>query len=319
VSTRLERWWFAPAPAARLALFRLAVGTYAAVWSAVRLPAHLGLADRPAARWDPVGPWSLVDAPPPSAVTIVLAVGAPMVGAAVATGRWQRVAGPVGALWFLALTALASSWGQIFHTENLLVLHLAVLAVAPAAGIDDIRRERRARGPAEDRFGWPLRLASVLVVATYVLAGVAKLRIGGGAWLDGEVLRNLVAHDNLRKSVLGDAYSPIGRALVAHAWVFGPLAWVSLLVELGAPVALLGGRWRTAWIAAAWTFHVGVLALMAVVFPYQLLGVAFLPFLPLERALRYSDREDARDHEVDGADEREGGDEAGQALPQRAG
>ena len=317
MTSRAENWWFEPAPAARLALFRLAVGAYAALWAAVRLPAHVDLADRPAGRWDPVGPWTLLDAPPTRGVAVVLAVGAPVVGALVATGRWQRVAGPVGALWFLALTALVSSWGQVFHTENLLVLHLAVLAVAPAAGIGDIRRARRSARPAEDRFGWPLRLASVLVVATYVLAGVAKLRIGGADWLDGEVLRNLVAHDNLRKSVLGDAYSPLGRALVAQAWAFGPLAWATLLVELGAPVSLLGGRWRTAWVAAAWTFHLGVLALMAVVFPYQLLGVAFLPFLPLERVLGLH-REDAGDDEVDGAGERQDGDEAGQAQPQRA-
>lgn len=284
LTARVGRWWFTPAPGARLAVFRLAVGAYAAVWSLVRLPAHLGIADRLPVRWDPVGPWALLDAPPADALVRVLAVGAPLAGALVASGRWHRVAGPVGAVWFLALTALASSWGQVFHTENLLVLHLGVLAVAPAAALGD--------GTAGPRFGWPLRLASVLVVATYVLAGVAKLRIGGVEWLDGEVLRNLVAHDNLRKALLGDAYSPVGRALVAHAWVFGPLAWATLLVELGAPVALLGGRWRTAWVASAWAFHVGVLALMAVVFPYQLLGVAFLPFFRLERVLdRAADRQ----------------------------
>ena len=313
LTARLDRWWFEPAPAARLALFRVAVGAYAAVWALVRLPAHLGLADRLPARWDPVGPWSLLDGPPADVLVRGLAVGAPLVGAAVASGRWHRVAGPVGALWFLALTSLASSWGQVFHTENLLVLHLGVLAVAPAAGIRD--------RDADARFGWPLRLASVLVVATYVLAGVAKLRIGGVEWLDGEVLRNLVAHDNLRKALLGDTYSPIGRALVAHGWVFGPLAWATLVVELGAPVALLGGRWRTAWVAAAWGFHVGVLALMAVLFPYQLLGVAFLPFFRLERVLDRGplDGEDAGDHEVDGADEGDGRDESGHAEPQHTG
>jgi hypothetical protein len=48
-------------------------------------------------------------------------------------------------------------------------------------------------------------------------------------------------------------------------------------------VALLGRRWRTAWVAAAWLFHVGVLALMAIAFPYQLTGVAFAAFFRLER------------------------------------
>ncbi|HEX6418675.1 MAG TPA: hypothetical protein VFZ77_09265, partial [Acidimicrobiales bacterium] len=81
----------------------------------------------------------------------------------------------------------------------------------------------------------------------------------------------------------GDAWSPAGTALVAHAWVFAPLAVLTLVVELGAWVALLGGRWRTAWVAAAWLFHAGVLALMAIVFAYPLSGVAFAPFFRLER------------------------------------
>lgn len=282
---RLARWYLAPAPAARLALFRIAVGLYAAGWTLARLPAHLDLAERPAGRWAPVGPWSLLDAPPADAVVVLLALLAPLAGIALAAGWWHRVVAPAAAACLLAVTALASSYGQVFHTENLLVLHLLVLAMAPAA--DALVPGRRGWAPdaVGERWGWPLRLASVLVVATYVLAGLAKLRIGGAGWLDGDVLRNLVAHDNLRKAVLGDAHSPLGTALVGHAWAFAPMAWATVVVELGAPVALLGGRWRTAWVAAAWAFHLGVLALMAILFPYQLLGIAYLPFLPLERAL----------------------------------
>ena len=44
--------------------------------------------------------------------------------------------------------------------------------------------------------------------------------------------------------------------------------------------AAAGRAW---WIAAAWGFHVGILVLMAIGFPYQLLGVAYAPLLPLER------------------------------------
>jgi hypothetical protein len=128
-----------------------------------------------------------------------------------------------------------------------------------------------------------VRLAAVVVVLTYTITGVAKLRLAGLDWLDGDTLRHLVAHDNLRKAVLGDHYSPIGPALVARAWVFAPFALLTLVVELGAWTALLGGRWRTAWVTSAWLFHVGVLAIMAVLFAYPLSGVAFAPFFCLER------------------------------------
>jgi hypothetical protein len=82
---------------------------------------------------------------------------------------------------------------------------------------------------------------------------------------------------------LGDTYSPIGTRLVAQAWVFPPFALATVAVEAGAAVVAFGSRTRTVWVASAWLFHVGVLLLMAVIFPYQLLGVAFAPLFRVER------------------------------------
>ena len=39
-----------------------------------------------------------------------------------------RVTAPLAALGMLWVTAYRNSWGMVFHTENLLVIHLAVLA-----------------------------------------------------------------------------------------------------------------------------------------------------------------------------------------------
>lgn len=50
-------------------------------------------------------------------------------------------------------------------------------------------------------------------------------------------------------------------------------------------LALVGKRFAVAWITLAWAFHVGVLLLMWIVFPYPLLGFAFLPLLPAEKLL----------------------------------
>jgi hypothetical protein len=129
---------------------------------------------------------------------------------------------------------------------------------------------------------------SAVTVATYFVAGVAKLRFGGGLdWLDGDGLLRLVAHDNLRKRLLGDAWSPIAPFAVGHPMIFQLGAWITLVVELGAPLALLGRRWAYTWVAMAWTFHLAVLALMAVLFPYPLVGVAFASMLPVERLLAW--------------------------------
>jgi hypothetical protein len=60
---------------------------------------------------------------------------------------------------------------------------------------------------------------------------------------------------------------------------------LTLVLELGAPFALLGPRIAAVWALGVWGFHVSVLALMAIAFPYPL-TVGLLPFLPAERIWR---------------------------------
>ena len=89
-------------------------------------------------------------------------------------------------------------------------------------------------------------LLSVLCVVTYMLAGWAKISNGGWGWMHGDVLRNQIAFDNVRKAVMGDPYSAIGAFLVRHGWVFGPIAIAALVVELGsADRALSAGSGAT--------------------------------------------------------------------------
>jgi hypothetical protein len=124
-----------------------------------------------------------------------------------------------------------------------------------------------------------------LTVATYFIAGVAKLEHAGLEWVTSDTLRNYVAYDNVRKAELGAGYSFIGAFLVRYDALFPPIAAVSLALELGAPVALLHRRLAAWWAAGAWSFHVGVLVIMAIVFHYPLLGFAYLPFFRVDRAL----------------------------------
>ena len=75
---------------------------------------------------------------------------------------------------------------------------------------------------------------AVLTVGTYVVAGVAKLRISGLAWLDGDVLRHQIAFDNTRKELLGDVSSPFAGWFLRQGWLLGPAAVATMVVELGA-------------------------------------------------------------------------------------
>jgi hypothetical protein len=142
--------------------------------------------------------------------------------------------------------------------------------------------------PAPDdapRFGWAIKLVSMVTVATYVLAGAAKLRQSGLHWISGDILTNQIAYDNLRKAVLGDRYSPFGAAAVRHPWVMKPLAALSIVIEIGAPIALFGRRIGRLWSLLAFGFHLGVAALMAILFPYPVFGIAYLSFLEPEQII----------------------------------
>jgi hypothetical protein len=265
------RHWFAAVPRRRYDLVRMLTFGYAAAWLVVRFLYIDDVARLPSIRFEPVGILAPFDTPP--ARWIVLVVWTATITACVlaAIGRFVRAAAPLGAagVWFIA--TLTSSFGQVFHTEHLLVLHLGVLGVAALV-------ER----PSSEPSGWPLNLMMAVVVVTYVDAGIAKLRWSGAEWVTGDVLRNWVAVDNLRKWQVDDLYSPIGGWLAGVSWVWLPIAVLTLAVELGAPVALLARRVRYAWVGAAWLFHVGIFVLMAISFPYQLFGVAYVAFLPVE-------------------------------------
>jgi hypothetical protein len=219
-----------------------------------------------------------------------LVLAALPLGVAYAAGVAFRLTGPAFGLALLLLTAYRSSWGQLLHFENLMVLQVLIIGLthsADALSWDARRGSGRGRALGDgSTYGWPVRLAALVTVATYVLAGVAKLRLGGISWMLGDTLRNHVAFSAVRLDQFGGGSSPVGRALVGQAWAFPPLAVATVLIELAAPVALLGGRVRTVWVTAAWLLHAGVAALMFVIFPYPLLLVAFAPFYRLERLPR---------------------------------
>jgi hypothetical protein len=291
-SALLSRLWGSyqrPAPVARLQLLRIAIGGYALVYLLTRA-AHLNaVVNLPAGSFAPVGVVRWLDAPLAAGWVYALYAATLLSGAAFTLGVAHRACAPLFSLLLLWVLSYRHSWGMIFHTDNLLVLHVLILALAPAGGT----LRRSADAPAEalvTAYGWVPRVMALVTVAAYVVAGVAKLEHTGWSWAGGAALREQVAYDAIRKIELGSTYSPIGTWLVAHAGVFAPLSAFSLATELLAPLALLGTRAALVWCACAWAFHAGVLALMAIAFPYPLSGCAFLPLFPVERALPWLER-----------------------------
>jgi hypothetical protein len=262
-------WWFAPAPDGRLRALRILIGGYAFVYLAVRLPEFFKVAHYDRGQFEPVGVTRILHAPLAPELVLVIGIATCLLLGCLVANVQYRITAPLAALGLLWTLTYRNSWGMVFHTENLLVLHVMVLAVAPPKG----------------EAGWPIKLMAVLTTLTYLLAGIAKLRIVGADWLDGELLRNQIAVDNLRKALLGDSTAPLANLFLHHPNNLLVFSFLTLVIEVGAPLALVHRRIGYVWAVTAWAFHLGVVLLMNIWFPYPLLGFAFLPLLPAEKLI----------------------------------
>jgi len=241
--------------------FRRAVAAYFAVYLVIRAPAFWALRNNAAAAFDPVGVLWWLDRPVTGSVVIGAWAATALLAVVVGADWKPEITAPVFATAALLLLTYRSSWGQILWFENLPALHALVVGLTVRVKDD-----------------WALRLAAIVTVITYVLAGIAKLQIGGVAWVTDGSLANHIAFSAARLQVLGGTPSPIAGPLLS----VGPLVTVAggaaLLIELVAPLALFR-RFRLIWIVGAWLMHAAIAASMFVVFAYPLFGFAFLPLL----------------------------------------
>jgi hypothetical protein len=286
IAARLDAWVRPIAPPERLAALRVLVGAFGAVYCTVRAPSMASVAGLHATSFAPIGVTRILSAPLPGFVVWALVVLAVVLAWTFVLGFRHKLLGPLFGVVLLWVTTYRNSFGMIFHTENLWVLHAIVLAFVPSADAYSLDARRRPLPDAAARYGWPVVALGLATSITYTLAFVAKMRTAGLDWVTSDALRNYVAYDNLRKILLGDTHAPLGAALVSHPALFKPLAVMTLALELGAPLALLGRRPATLIAVGIWSFHVGVLATMAILFPYPLLGIAFAPWFEVEKPAR---------------------------------
>lgn len=275
----VERWLVPAAPAERLALWRILVGGFVAVYATVRSPVFLALADRRPGEFDGIGPWSLLAEPPADHLIVGLLLLTVATAVAVALGVGHRLVGPVFALATLGLLSLRSSYGQILWFEHLIALHALVVGFAAAGNAWRLGRWGPGSPDPEERYGHPLRLAAIVTVATYWLAGLAKLRIGGWSWLAGESLAGHIAFSATRLEVFGASGPPLADAARALGPWLAVGSVATVVIELGAPLAFLGRRWCIAWIAGIVAMHLGVALTMAVVFPYHVTAIGLVPLV----------------------------------------
>jgi len=266
-------------------VFRILVAAFLTIYLTARAPVFLRLVDRPAASFEPIGALAWIDGPLPDTVVRGALFLTIALSAIVLIGVGHRVTGPLLGISVLLLLTYRSSWGQILWFEILIALHVLIVGFSPSANALSLRSRKRAGREASISYGWPLRLAAIVTITTYVVAGIAKLRYGGIDWLTDESMRNHIAFSAVRLEVLGANPSPVAAPILNVPLLGGLISWFVVALELFAPVAFLGPRLRWAWIGATWLMHVVIAVTMFVVFPVPLFGVAFAPLLRLESVL----------------------------------
>lgn len=298
----VDRFWFSEAPAARLALLRIIVGGYALYSLSDRFNSFLRNAGTSPALFEPVGPVSILAAPLAIAAFQALLTATLILNVIFLLGWGHRLTGPLFGLLLLWVLSYRNSWGMIFHTDNLLALQVIVLGFthsADALSLDALERSSAARGPLgllrgwrlrERRPGWQygyaIRLLCLVTALTYFLSGVAKLAGPlGASWAVGESLRTQIAFDVWRKELLVADPPRLIFSLYDQLWLFTAFGVGTLILELGAPLALLSGWIAAVWVPSILLMHWGISLIMGIEFPYQLSGVAFAPFIPLDRVL----------------------------------
>lgn len=297
MTSRLSAWWFPEAPARRLAAIRILTGGFVlkVLWEGYASFANI--ARTPVDRWSPVGPLRGMSEPlSPAAFDTWESVHFAL-GVAFLLGLFHRVLAPIYAASTVAFFAYRTSWGGVLHADNLFTIHIVALALTPSASawsldalLDRLRptlaRWTRWGGlPAVDwRFGWGLRLLGGVTTIAYLLAGVAKVVSDPANWPTGGSLADQIGNDALYKELVasGDGATELVPLLYQHPeWLVIP-AVLTLIIEIGAPLALLDRRLGWVWAFSCWAMHKGIALVMGIVFPYPVSGIAYACFFPVD-------------------------------------
>jgi len=281
----LHAFWFAAAPADRLAVLRIAVAGFALWYLGVRIELLAEVVRGDPALFEPVGVARLLGSPLAPSTADALVLATLLANVAFLIGWQHRVSGPIFAGLLLFTLCYRNSWSMIYHTDNVMVFHVLILGLTRSADALSIDAwlKRRAGGTSW-QYGWPVRLMCAVTLATYFLAGVAKI-LGplGWGWATGEAMLGQVLVDALRKDLLGSGAPALVYSLHDEIWLFAAVGVGTFILELGAPLALAHRRAGQVWSLAAFGMHWGIWAIMGILFRYQLAGIIFLPFFPVER------------------------------------
>ena len=243
---RADRWLFAPEPAGRVRAMRAGVAVLLLV--SIATGPYRDLGGQPAALFRPVWMLAWLDQMPSREVLVGLQViGALAAGLAILGWR-ERGTFVVAWASLLVLDGCWASRGKVQHNLLPLLLVAGVLAWAPTR----LRWTDERRAAA---YGWPVRTSIVVVTGIYFLTGFQKVVSGGPAWVLSDNLRNVMYGAPLTGHAPTDAVSAF---IADRPWLAHGDALATVVIELGAIVALVRPRARVAYVCAVAALHLGI-------------------------------------------------------------
>ena len=181
------------------------------------------------------------------------------------------------------LLGLPHNFGKTHHFDALIVLILGVLTLARTGDAFSLDRRLFGRGRSPEPSGeyrWPVRAAWLLMSLVFCSAGISKLRHGGSAW---------IFSDNMATVLLQHGYdvasheplSRVGLWLAQYPALCSVLAFVTVAVEAGYPLALFSRRARWIFPPAMCALLIGIRLTMGPTFPQFVLCHLF--WVPWDR------------------------------------
>jgi hypothetical protein len=265
-NTAVGRWWFRPQPLAKVAVLRTIVYLYIPVDLYERTQQVIPQAYGSARLYEPVHILAFLHQPAP-APWFVQSMRVVIIGTAVLAGLglWPRLLGWVLAFAYGDWACLAMSYGKVDHDHLAILIALFVLPTVRGASW-------RSTGSSQAA-GWALKCIEVAVIATYFLAAVTKIRVGGWHWASGAVFTWAVVRR-------GTAFSD---PLLHHPELLLFGQWALFIFELSTPLFLFASqRWRTVGFCAFIGFH--TITYLALTINFAPLIACLFVLLPLERA-----------------------------------
>jgi predicted DCC family thiol-disulfide oxidoreductase YuxK len=220
-------------------------------------------------------------------------------------GLLTRVSTAVAFVLGLYLIGLPNNFGSAQHNDTIIILALGYMAVSrcgDGCSLDSLIRAARTSDfsdgkKASGEYAWPIRLVWVSLALIFFAAGVSKIRHSGLEWVTSDNMAIVLLQHNYHIAN-AEPLTSLGLNLAQYPTLCSLLALLTILVEIGYPLALFHPVARWFFVPSAFLMQVGIRAFMGPSFgQYLICNLFWLPWPVIGKSLS-AGLQDGRKHTV---------------------